>query len=420
MLKKKWKRMKKVFCTEQEERDLETIDNKKIMMVVIAAATIVCLWTTFKNFQNEDPMIWVSTLLLAFVFVSSGIMAMVKPGDKQWLRHLSSLAIAVVFTIYAFKGYGEGFSLLWSLVVPYATMAVLGLLEGTVLSGYLMVLFYLLFWTPLRNYLQFAYSDLYCNRFPVLFTLCFVVSLYSNYKLQSAQLYAAREKERLKVAIEEERRKIGKITMQTIFSISNAVDAKDPYTKKHSERVAKYTRIIANELRWSKEEQENIYNMALLHDIGKIGVPDAILNKHGQLTDEEFPLMRKHPIIGGEILKDLTFVSDVSTGAYYHHERYDGKGYPNGLKGEEIPIEARIIGIADSIDAMNSDRVYRGKKDISYILEQLEEGKGTQFDPNIDEIVIALIKNGKLRLDIENDKKRMTREKIKIGVKKNT
>ena len=97
-------------------------------------------------------------------------------------------------------------------------------------------------------------------------------------------------------------------------------------------------------------------------------------------------------------MKDLNFVADVSVGAYYHHERYDGTGYPQGLKGEEIPIEARIIGIADSIDAMNSDRVYRGKKDISYVLEQLEAGKGTQFDPNIDEIVIALIKNGKMKL----------------------
>lgn len=401
--KKKWKNIKKVFLTDIRENIEEKQRDYKTMAVVIAVVTLTCIWCVIQNFRAKtDPMLWLVSLLLDLVFIMCGLTAYLKNGNQKVVKlakFMSSVTICIIFTIYAVKGYNEGFSLLWSLIVPYGTMTIIGLLHGTVVITYLSVMNFVLFWTPVRQYLGYEYSDVYCSRFPVLFVLASVISLYTNYKLKEAKLHQVWEKERLQVAVEEERRKIGKITMQTIISISNAVDAKDSYTKKHSERVAKYSKIIANELRWSKEEQENLYNMALLHDIGKIGVPDAILNKHGMLTDEEYPTIRKHPIIGGEILKDFTLIDDVSVGAYYHHERYDGKGYPQGLKGEEIPIEARIIGIADSIDAMNSDRVYRGKKDISYILDQLEAGKGTQFDPNIDEIVIALIKKGKLRLD---------------------
>lgn len=397
-MKKKWKRIKKVYTSELQEETETTAYDRKVMAVVVMAVAVSCFVTAFVNFSRGDVLFPLITICMACVFIFCAAFSVIRPKKRVFVKHTASLALCCVFTIYVIGGYNEGFAPLWAMVIPYATISVIGLWQGTLVSTYILLLFVVLFWTPVRAYLLYAYSDIYCTRVPLLYMLCYVISIYSNYRRQEMQLCAKSEKERLSVSVEEEKRKIGKLTMQTIISISNAVDAKDPYTKKHSERVAKYSKQIANELRWSKQEQENIYNMALLHDIGKIGVPDAILNKHGKLTEEEFPQIRKHPIIGGEILKDLNFVADVSVGAYYHHERYDGTGYPQGLKGEEIPIEARIIGIADSIDAMNSDRVYRGKKDVSYVLEQLEAGKGTQFDPNIDEIVIALIKNGKMKL----------------------
>ena len=397
-MKKKWKKIKKVYTSELYERAETRAYDRKVMAVVVAAVAVSCFLTAFANFSKDEILFPVITLCMACVFVLCAVLSVLRPQKRTMVKRIASMALCCVFTIFVVGGYNEGFAPIWAMVIPYATMSVLGLLEGTIVSTYILLMFVILFWTPARSWLLYEYSNVYCSRVPLLYMLCYVVSIYSNYKRQDAQLRIKSEKARLAVLVEEEKRKIAKLTMQTIISISNAVDAKDPYTKKHSERVAKYSKQIANELRWSKQEQENIYNMALLHDIGKIGVPDAILNKHGKLTEEEFPQIRKHPIIGGEILKDLNFVADVSVGAYYHHERYDGTGYPQGLKGEEIPIEARIIGIADSIDAMNSDRVYRGKKDISYVLEQLEAGKGTQFDPNIDEIVIALIKNGKMKL----------------------
>ena len=131
-----------------------------------------------------------------------------------------------------------------------------------------------------------------------------------------------------------------------------------------------------------------------LHDIGKIGIPDRVLNKPARLTDEEYEIMKSHVQRGAEILKNFTLIDHVAEGALYHHERYDGTGYLHGLKGEEIPLNARIIGIADAFDAMTANRVYRKKLDFEYVLEELKRGSGTQFDPRIVDIMLELIEDG--------------------------
>nr|MCR5273329.1 diguanylate cyclase [Lachnospiraceae bacterium] len=172
------------------------------------------------------------------------------------------------------------------------------------------------------------------------------------------------------------------------------VDAKDKYTGGHSIRVAEGARAIAKELAWSDEECQNIYNIAMLHDIGKIAIPDSILNKAGRLSEQEEKIMRQHPTIGYEILKDINFLEHVQDGAHYHHERWDGEGYPAGLKGEEIPLIARIICISDSYDAMNSDRVYRKKLTHSSIIEKFKEGAGKQFDPKLTALFVNMLENG--------------------------
>lgn len=156
---------------------------------------------------------------------------------------------------------------------------------------------------------------------------------------------------------------------------------------------------IAKRLQYSKEKCENLRQMALLHDIGKIGIPDAILNKPGRLTDEEYAVMKTHVTRGGEILKDFTMIDNVSVGALYHHERYDGSGYCVGLKGEEIPLDARIIGIADAFDAMTANRVYRKQLDIDFVIGELKRCSGTQFDPKLVDILLSLIEDG--TIDVE-------------------
>lgn len=190
--------------------------------------------------------------------------------------------------------------------------------------------------------------------------------------------------------------RVRKMTLHTIQTLANAIDAKDPYTKGHSTRVSRYAVMIAGELGWEKTRIDDLRYAALLHDIGKIGVPDSLLNKPTRLTEVEFDIIKSHTTTGGEILGERTVIKPARDVALSHHERYDGKGYPRGLSGREITEEARIVGIADAFDAMNSNRIYRKACSRDYILSQLTEGRGKQFDPRYVDILIDLWKRGRL------------------------
>lgn len=190
-----------------------------------------------------------------------------------------------------------------------------------------------------------------------------------------------------------------KVINEAVIAIARTVDAKDENTSQHSQRVSEYALLIGKKLGLPEEEQENLRKAALLHDIGKIGISDNVLNKPSRLTDEEYEIMKSHVIKGAEILKDFTMVDHIIDGALYHHERYDGSGYANGLKGEGIPLYGRIIGVADAVDAMTSNRVYRKKMNITYVEGELEKGRGTQFDPAITDIMLELIHEGKIKFE---------------------
>ena len=196
--------------------------------------------------------------------------------------------------------------------------------------------------------------------------------------------------------LDEKTKEMERITIQAIMTVANTVDAKDDYTKGHSMRVAAYSELLAQRLGWSEEEIQNIYYVAMLHDVGKIGVPDAVLNKPFKLTDVEFRLIKGHTLVGAEILNDFKMFPNVNVGAKYHHERYDGKGYPEGLKGESIPLVARVIGLVDSYDAMTSNRVYRRRLNDDVVMQELQKGKGSQWDPELVDIFVDLIKEGAL------------------------
>ncbi|MCR4642682.1 MAG: HD domain-containing protein [Lachnospiraceae bacterium] len=191
---------------------------------------------------------------------------------------------------------------------------------------------------------------------------------------------------------------------ETVMAIANAVDAKDVRTHQHSTRVAQYSVLIAEEMKcfkwWERRKMlSNLGKAAQMHDIGKIAVPDSVLNKVGRLTDEEYAIMKSHVVRGAEILKDFTLVEHVVDGTRFHHERYDGKGYPDGLKGEEIPLFGRIISVADTFDAMTSNRVYRHHMDTDYVMNEMKRGRGTQFDPDALDAFLRLVDKGVIDLD---------------------
>ena len=173
------------------------------------------------------------------------------------------------------------------------------------------------------------------------------------------------------------------LSMKMLETLAGTLDAKDKYTNGHSMRVAFYSTRLAETLGWDKEQISMLRYEALLHDIGKIGVPDAILNKPAKLSEMEFGLIKSHTIVGSDILKNMIAVPGACEVARYHHERYDGKGYPSGLSGTDIPLNARIVCIADAYDAMSSDRIYRKALSREKIRQELMDGSGTQFDPEL-------------------------------------
>lgn len=181
---------------------------------------------------------------------------------------------------------------------------------------------------------------------------------------------------------------------ESLRTIANIIDTKDEYTKGHSLRVAIYARQLAQRMGLPDYEQERIYYIGLLHDIGKVGIPSSILTKPSRLTDDEYEIIKRHPLLGFNIMKDFSSIKGAQDGIRYHHERYDGKGYNDGLKGEEIPLEGRIICVADSYDAMSSRRCYRDSLGYDYILEELRKNAGVQFDPNIVKHMIDMIEGG--------------------------
>ncbi len=192
-----------------------------------------------------------------------------------------------------------------------------------------------------------------------------------------------------------------RMTIKTIETVASAIDAKDEYTGGHSERVAEYAgiigRAVANHYQLDEEDLINLQYVARMHDIGKLAVPDAILNKTGTLSDDEYTLMKRHVIIGDELLSSIDDIDGLHDGVRYHHERYDGKGYPDGLKGAEIPLIARILCMADCYDAMTSNRVYRRRLSDKEVIREIQNSSGSQFDPYIASVCCQLIEQGKLK-----------------------
>lgn len=217
-----------------------------------------------------------------------------------------------------------------------------------------------------------------------------ILVLRVRHAVELVRLQRDLEKEVLEKTKENEQ-----LFLHVVASLAEAIDAKDTYTNGHSGRVALYSKEIAKRYGYDEKSQDEIYMMGLLHDVGKIGVPDEVINKPGRLTDEEFECIKKHPSIGGRILENIKEMPSLANGAKFHHERYDGRGYPEGLKGEVIPEQARIISVADAYDAMTSNRSYREALSQETVKEQIIKGKGTQFDPVFADIMVSMIEEDK-------------------------
>lgn len=225
-----------------------------------------------------------------------------------------------------------------------------------------------------------------------------MIILFSLNVLRTAGNIHMMELRRQKKELAKRKRQLEKVSLQMIQTLSTTIEAKDEYARGHSHRVAEYAALIAGELGWSSEEIMNLKYAAHLHDIGKIGIPDMLLNKPARLTPEEYSVIKEHTVIGAEILKNISLIPHVAEVARSHHEHYDGTGYPDGLVGEDIPLSARIVAIADSYDAMNSRRIYRNALPPEKIFEEIENNRGIQFDPELADIFLKLLCDDRVQI----------------------
>lgn len=198
----------------------------------------------------------------------------------------------------------------------------------------------------------------------------------------------------LEARIDEKAHEAELLTLQSIEAIAHTIDAKDENTNGHSRRVARYSRAIASRMGFNEDDVETITRSALLHDVGKIGIPDAVLKKSGRLTDEEYDTIKQHTLIGSDILSVITTFEHIPDGARSHHEHFDGSGYPDGLSGKDIPITGRIVAVADVYDALTSKRHYREAAEKEVVVRELERNAGSQFDPDVVKAFVQLLSEG--------------------------
>lgn len=218
-----------------------------------------------------------------------------------------------------------------------------------------------------------------------------IISVLVNRRLELNNALVQAEKVKYIDELNAKNAELEILSNEAFEAIAKAVDVNDPYTAGHSRRVAQYSRMIAECMGYSDKELEEIFCAGLIHDVGKLGIDNRIINKEGKLSDEEYNEIKRHPVMGYEILKNISIRGNFAYGAKWHHERMDGKGYPDGLSGAQIPEIARIIAVADAYDAMTSKRAYRGIMSQEKVREQFVRGKGSQFDSEIADIMINLI-----------------------------
>jgi len=219
----------------------------------------------------------------------------------------------------------------------------------------------------------------------------FVIDVLTTRRKELNEALVQAEKAKYVDTLNAKNRELEELSHEIFEAIAKAIDVNDPYTAGHSRRVAKYAKMIASRMSFSPDEIEEIYYAGLIHDVGKLGIDNQIINKNGKLDDKEFAEIKRHPTLGYEILKDISVKGKFADGAKCHHERIDGRGYPDGLKADQISVLARIIAVADAYDAMTSKRSYRDVMPQERVREQIEQGIGTQFDPQIARIMLDMI-----------------------------
>ena len=396
---------KDAMSVEKYKNDFFSAEKDMLLLAQVVSITMFLLGVTMAittYIEGNKAMVIVS-LTYGPLFLLSFIISTITKRTRFFfvLGYILSFLMEFVFLI---TGGQEGFGIFWMCIITFFTFFTNNKRVFFVANAFYLFFVILGFWTPLSKYC-YQFSDTMRVRFPILYMIEFVFASIIKIRLLRAEhnrnaLFSElidlqnnlqQQVENRTKELNEEKNHSEKLLIEVTQALATTIDAKDRYTSGHSRRVAEYSKRIAELLGKDKKTQQEIYFIALLHDIGKIGIPDEIINKRDNLTEEEFNLMKKHPEIGYEILKNITTMPNLEIGVRWHHERLDGKGYPDKLSGDKIPEYARIISVADAYDAMTSNRSYRGYLPQAVARSELEKGSGTQFAPEIAAKMIEII-----------------------------
>ena len=384
-------------------------DKMTLLLAKVVSATMFVLGVimTFTTYIEGNTKMIVVSMTYGPLFLISLIVTIItnKPHFFLVLGYVLSFVMEFVFLI---TGGQEGFGIFWMCIITLFTFFSNQKRVFFIVNSIYILLVILGFWTPLSQYC-YDFSSTMRVRFPLLYMIEFIFAIIIKIRLSKVennrnllfnnlielQNSLQQQVEDRTKELKEEKNNSEKLLIELTQALATTIDAKDKYTSGHSRRVAEYSKMLAAALGKDEKTQQDIYLFALLHDIGKIGIPDGIINKREKLTEEEYAEIRKHPQIGYEILKSITILPNLKSGVRWHHERLDGKGYPDGLKGDEIPEYARIISVADSYDAMTSNRSYRDSLPQDVVRAEIKKNSGIQFDPKVAEKMLEIIDNDK-------------------------
>ncbi len=396
----------KVANSSEEYRKLFFTEEKDMLLFAkVISLTMFLLGTSMiviNSIEGNQAMVLVSCIY-GPLFLLSFIITCLTKQYNFFLVLGFTLSFLMEF-VYLKTGGQEGFGIFWMCIITFFTFFASKKRLFFLVNSFYILFVVLAFWTPLFKYC-YQYSTTMRIRFPMLYMIEFIFASIIKIRLSKAEknkntlfnnLMELQDnlqhqvEERTK-ELENEKNNSEKLLIEVTQALATTIDAKDKYTSGHSKRVAEYSKKIAILLGKDEKEQQRIYLIALLHDIGKIGVPDWIINKRDNLTREEYQVVKEHPVIGYEILKNITTMPELEVGVRWHHERMDGKGYPDGLSESGIPEFARIISVADAYDAMTSNRSYRKYLPQDIVRDEILKGIGTQFAPDVAEKMIELI-----------------------------
>ena len=391
--------------TEDLRKKFFSDDKMTLLLAKVVSATMFVLGIIMAittHIEGNHEMVIVSLTYGPLFFISFIITLITKkPHFFLVLGYIMSFAMELVFLR---TGGQEGFGIFWMCIITLFTFFSNQKRVFFIVNSIYILLVILGFWTPLSHFC-YQFSNTMRVRFPLLYMIEFIFAIIIKIRLSKVEsnrnllfdnlmdlqdnLHQQVE-ERTK-ELEKEKNNSEKLLIELTQALATTIDAKDKYTSGHSRRVAEYSKMLAASLGKDEKEQQEIYLFALLHDIGKIGVPDWIINKQDKLTAEEYAEIKKHPQIGYEILKNISILPNLKNGVRWHHERIDGKGYPDGLSGDAIPEYAKIISVADAYDAMTSNRSYRDSLSQALVREEIEKQKGSQFDSLVADKMLEII-----------------------------